>query len=245
MRILKEDLHTLQGTPQGWRDVSLMRFYLTRLPSSTKTLTCGIRNLREIEPGILPADAWVVLGDVTIASCTSAPKYFSSLSRRFRDALNELGMRTRIVFESDFPLTVPAEVKLVVLPYNTVLPAAAQTSLEAFAARGGKLIFARNQDGKWRAKMLKADAGVDVGYSWSKLTVSEMAQRCRQQLQTWFPELQKTLAPRRGVVGDAEAMADHIDAVRARGFNAWGVFELDDRAVDYLPLLKQVNGIAR
>ncbi|MCQ2392147.1 MAG: family 10 glycosylhydrolase [Kiritimatiellae bacterium] len=60
-----------------------------------------------------------------------------------------------------------------------------------------------------------------------------------------IPGLGPSCWPRRGVVGDAEAMADHIDAVRARGFNAWGVFEFDDRAFGYLPLLKQVNGIAR
>jgi len=194
--VLREDFRSKEGAAGDWRDIRTLRFFLTVQPNVRESLSVAIRNLRVVPARRTDAEAWVVAGDVTYAT----PKlggYFTDLVRRHRDALEAAGIRARTVFESDFPREIPADVRVVVLPYNQHLPEPAKEALRRFADRGGKCLFFRNQDGKFADGLVRNGAGRVFWYQCAQLTVTQLADEYEKLLAPWFPELARTSAERR------------------------------------------------
>lgn len=194
--IRKSEAKSYFGHPAGFGTVKRLRFFFMLWHGFPSPVTCRIRNLRMLPPEDMSTDAWVVAGDV------SQPERASSGSLEARmiphyEALKLAGLRSSVVRESDFPQEMPETVRLVVLPRNDFLPERVRLSLESFAAHGGKIVFARNQDETWKRKMLAMGAGEDAAFKLSGMDGARLSGFYDERVAKWFPKLAVTAEGRR------------------------------------------------
>ena len=161
MTVLREDFSTQGDSADGWRNIRTLRFFLTVNPNVRESVSCAIRNLRVVPVRHPDAEVWIVAGDVTFRERKLNGGYFADLARNHRAALETAGVRTRTVFESDFPTEVPPQVRLVVLPYNQCLPEAAKAALAALADKPqdtdeGDRVLSRAEVAAMMGKSVKA-----------------------------------------------------------------------------------------
>lgn len=191
----KSDLMQFMGRPKGFKLVTRIRLLFSERPEFARPVTCRLRNLRLLPAEDLATEVWYVAADVTLPEM-KVPLASHSYRLRPREALRHAGFAVATVRESDFPEEVPASVKVVVLPENRFLPDRVRTVLEGFAARGGKIIFARGQVERWRKEMLKRGCGEDIAYRHGAVSVGEQAKFYEERIASWFPDVAAAAAKR-------------------------------------------------
>ena len=126
---------TTEENPAGWAHIDTIRISVWR-GSSTDTV-CGIANigLTGGAPQVLVvrADSRMGPGD---PEARAYGDYASTVSATF----DTIGIPNALVADTDFAAALKEGVRLVVLPYNPSLPDTATAALEAFVAKGGKLM---------------------------------------------------------------------------------------------------------
>ena len=203
IEVRKDDVEEILGKPRGFRSVPGVRLFFSLMGTAINPVTVRLRNLRMMEKEDLATDAWIVDGDVSAPEMKSPPRVVYAYRLAQQKALRQKGFTSATVRESDFPAAIPQSVKIVILPMNKFLPERTRMELEGFAERGGKIIFCRDQDVSWRAKMLKKSAGEDVAFKMSSSSaVGQLADFYEKRMSEWFPAV---LAAAKKRIADREA----------------------------------------
>ena len=203
----KDDVKEFLGRPRGFKAILGVRLFFSIKGTVSHPVTYRLRNLRMMEPEDLATDTWVVSCDVSAIEMKVPHDAGPAYMRPHVTGLQRKGFKVAVVRESDFPGKIPESVKIVILPQNKFLPERVRTILEGFVERGGKIVFARLQDGSWRAKMLKKGAGEDIGFKMvSSSSANELAEFYEKRMSEWFPAV-AAAAKKRIADREAEGMA--------------------------------------
>lgn len=139
----KSDLNTwLSGPIRGWGDIRFFELI------GVRGIGCGAAQVRvsDIRPyRPTKAASVVVYGDSYIRDKMTASRWAQGRIRRMVRALDRLGIGALTMSDLDLAKTgFPQEARLAVFPMNASLPEGLLGQLEAFVARGGKILYCRN-----------------------------------------------------------------------------------------------------
>lgn len=131
----KSEIKNVEGQVSGWGEVDTLRISGWRLRD--EDTVCAIANLGFAggKPEIL-----VVRSDSNATKGGGEAKSFITYAATVSTTLDTLGMASAQVSDLDLHPDIPEHIRLMVLPYNPSLPAAAVAALKAFTSKGGKLL---------------------------------------------------------------------------------------------------------
>jgi uncharacterized lipoprotein YddW (UPF0748 family) len=125
----------IEGQGAGWGAVDTLR--LSGWRGRDADTVCAIANLGLA--GGKPM-ALVVRAESNVAKAGGEAKAFGEYAATVSAALDELGVASAQVADTDLAAELLKDVKLVALPYNPRVPPEAVALLKAFVERGGKLL---------------------------------------------------------------------------------------------------------
>ena len=130
----KSDTRT-EGEPAGWGEVTGLRLSAWR--GGASDTVCALANLGPVGG---PAEALVIRADSNIKAIPSEAKAFGEFAGTVSATLDDLGVESAQVADTDLTPDLLEGVRLAVLPYNPQVPERTAAVLRDFVGRGGKLL---------------------------------------------------------------------------------------------------------